>query len=121
MALTKKDLVDYVIDKVHIMNRKKRKGQQLLFPELDYTPLTRKRATRLVESTLEIMKHALEKGDEVRIRGFGRFFTRFSWARRRRNPRTGEFIIVNSRRYVLFRTSSRLKEIVNRGSGDSGR
>lgn len=113
MTFNKKDLVDCVIDKVHIMNRRKRKGQQFLFPELDYTPLTRKRATELVNSTLEIIKRTLERGDYVRIRGFGSFHTNFKWARRRHNPRTGKPVIVNSKRYVKFRTSRRLKHLIN--------
>ncbi|MGM0662851.1 MAG: HU family DNA-binding protein [Thermodesulfobacteriota bacterium] len=113
MTFNKKDLVDCVIDEVHFMNRRKRKGQQFLFPELDYTPLTRKRATELVNSTLEIIKKALERGDYVRIRGFGSFYTHFKWARRKYNPRTREPIIVNSRRYVKFRTSLRLKRLIN--------
>lgn len=121
MAYNKKDLVDCVIDNVHIMNRKKRKGQQFLFPELDYTPLTRKRATELVNSTLEIVKRALERGDYVRIRGFGSFHTRFRWARRKHNPRTLEPVIVNSKRYVKFRTSLRLKSLINPEPLDSGR
>ncbi len=121
MTFIKKDLIDRVIDNVHFMNRRKRKGQQFLFPELDYTPLTRKRATELVNSTLEIIKRALERGDYVRIRGFGSFHTDFKWARRKHNPRTGESIIVNSRRYAKFRTSSRLKRLINPESLNSGR
>jgi len=87
MTVTKKDLVNSVIDKVHFMNRRKRKGQQSLFPELDYTPLTRKRATELVNATLEIVKGALERGNDIRIYGFGSFQTRFRWARPGRNPK----------------------------------
>lgn len=113
MTLTKKDIVNCVIDRVHIKNRKKRKGQQFLFPELDYTPLSRKRATQLVETCLELIKGTLERGEEVRIYGFGAFRVRFRWARRGRHPRTGEPLILNSRRSVTFRSSSRLKRRLN--------
>lgn len=114
MTLTRKHLVDGVIENVHIKARRKRKGQQFLFPELDYIPLSRKRATELVNTTLEIVKQALERGDDVRIYGFGAFRSRFKWARRGRNPQTGEPIIINPRRSITFRTSSRLKRLLNR-------
>ncbi len=114
MTLTKKDLANAVIEHVHFKPRKKRKGQQqFLFPELDYTPLSRKRATQLVNTTLEIVKHALERGDDVRIYGFGSFRSRFKWARAGRNPQTGEPIVISSRRSISFRTFSRLKRRLN--------
>jgi integration host factor subunit alpha len=115
MKLTKKDLIKSVIDNVHIMNRKKQKGQMFLFPELDYTPLTKTRATRLVDSTLEIIKRSLERGQDFRLYGFGVFRTRFRWARRGRDPRTGATIIINSRRYVTFKSSPRLVRRINSG------
>ena len=114
MTLIKKDLVSGVIEKVRFKPRKKRKGQQqFLFPELDYTPLSRKRATDLVNTTLEIVKRALERGEDVRIHGFGTFQSRFKWARRGRHPRTGEPIVLNSRRSITFRAFSRLRRRVN--------
>lgn len=121
MTVTKKDLVNSVIDKVHFMNRRNRKGQQFLFPELDYTPLTRKRATELVNATLEIVKGALERGNDIRIYGFGSFQTRFRWARPGRNPKTGERIILGSKHYVAFKVSARLRRLINSGMRDADR
>lgn len=113
MTLIKKDLVNGVIENVHIRPRRKRKGQQFLFPELDYIPLSRKRATDLVNTTIEIVKRELERGEDVRIRGFGSFRSRFKWARRGRHPRTGEPIVLNSRRSITFRASALLKRRLN--------
>ena len=115
MTLTKKDLVNGVIERVHLKPRRKRIRQQFLFPELDYTPLSRKRATDLVNATLEIVKQALERGDEVRIHGFGVFRSRFKWARRGRHPRTGAPIVLSSRRAISFRAFSRLRRRLNEG------
>jgi nucleoid DNA-binding protein len=51
---------------------------------------------------------ALEKGDEVRIHGFGSFKTAQRAARMGRNPRTGEAVSVPARRVVRFAASTTL-------------
>ena len=113
MTLTKKDIVKSVIDNVHLKNRK-RDRQQFLFPELNYTLLSQKRANELVDTVLELVKNNLEKGENVLISGFGKFQVRFKWARKGRNPKTGKGIILKSRRTVIFRCSSGLKDRINR-------
>lgn len=113
MSLNKKTLVNGVLEKVRFKPRKKKRTQQFLFPELDYIPLSRKRATQLVDTTLELVKRALERGEDVRIHGFGVFRVRFRWARRGRNPRTGAPLVLSSRRVVTFRCFSRLKRRLN--------
>ncbi len=113
MSLTKTVLAKSLMEKIHLKKRNKGR-QQYLFPELNYTPLSQKRATELVDATLEIIKTRLEKGEYVLITGFGKFHVKFKWARKGRNPRTGEELILNSRRIVTFRCSSRLKDRMNR-------
>ena len=61
----------------------------------------------------QIIKETLARGEDVRISGFGKFQAKFKWARRGRNPQTGEMIILNSRRIVTFRASKKLREKVN--------
>jgi nucleoid DNA-binding protein len=111
--MNKTDLVRSVIDNVHL-ERKKKVAQQFLFPELNYDFLPRKKAESIVNSLIEIMKNRLEKGDNLYISGFGRFDVEFKWARKGRNPKTGEKIFINSKRTVKFRSFKRLKERVNR-------
>ncbi|MBN2061782.1 MAG: integration host factor subunit alpha [Deltaproteobacteria bacterium] len=113
MTLTKKDIIESVINRVHLTNRK-RERQRFLFPELNYTLLKHKRAGELVDAVLEIMKSNLEKGENVLISGFGKFQVRFKWARKGRNPKTGKGIILKSRRTVVFHCSSTLKDRMNR-------
>jgi integration host factor subunit alpha len=113
MTQTKTDLVKGVIEEVHLKNPKKQR-QQFLFPELDYAILTKKLATEYVDALFEIMKQTLEKGEHVLISGFGKFQVKFKWARKGRNPKTGEDIILNSRRIVTFQCSSKLKGKINR-------
>lgn len=113
MTITKADLVKGVMDQVHLSSNKKG-VQQYLFPELDFTPLTKKRATELVDTLFEIIKERLEKGENVLVTGFGKFQVRFKWARKGRNPKTGQDIILDSRRVVTFKGSSKLRDKINR-------
>jgi integration host factor subunit alpha len=109
MTVTKEGLVKSVVEKVRL-KRPRRERQQFLFPEFDYEPLPKKRAALAVDAIFEIIKKALEKGDPVLISGFGKFMVKFKWARKGRNPRTGEQIILESRRVVTFHCAPRLKE-----------
>ena len=51
---------------------------------------------------------ALQKGDEVRIHGFGNFKIQQRAARMGRNPRTGEAVRVPARKVVRFSPSATL-------------
>jgi len=114
MALTKEDLSKSVMETVRLKKPKKDK-QQLLFPEFGYTQMTKRRATELVDATFEIIKKALERGDQVLISGFGKFKVKFKWARKGRNPKTGERIVLESRRIVNFQCSLKLRDRLQRG------
>lgn len=114
MTLTKADIVKSVRDKIKL--KKARSDEQpLLFPELAYERLSSKRAAQLVDTMFEIIKKNLEKGDSVLIHRFGKFKVKFKWARKGRNPRTGESIILDTRRIVTFHCSPKLKEKINKG------
>lgn len=116
MSLTKTDIVDSIRGKLRFQKRDKGR-QQLLFPEMGYVMLSKKRALELVDTTLEIIKRTLEKEDTLLVTGFGKFKVRFKWARKGRNPRTGEQIILRSHRVVTFQCSPTLKEKINRDKG----
>jgi DNA-binding protein HU-beta len=113
MTLNKSDLVQGVIEKVHL-KKKKKERQQYLFPELNCTFLSRKKAGDLVNSLLAIIAGSLERGERVAIQGFGRFQVKFKWAGKGRNPRTGEMIFLKSRRVIQFKVAPGLKEKLNK-------
>ncbi len=73
-----------------------------------------KQATDVVETTFEIIKSCLEKGENVKISRFGRFVVRSKNPRGGRNPQTGEEIIINGRRVLTFKASPILKETINK-------
>jgi len=112
MTLNKERIVRSVMENVGFKPRRK-SPQLFLFPELDCTFLSRKRAGEIVDSLFEKIKGALSRGEDVRISGFGRLEVKFKWARKGRNPQTGEMIILRSSRTVRFKTSPRLREKIN--------
>ncbi len=75
--------------------------------------LPKERSVQLVETLLEIIKRALENGEDVLISGFGRFCVRDKNQRKGRNPQTGESMILDKRRVITFRCSGVLRDRVN--------
>jgi len=78
------------------------------------TKLTKTDSQKAVEAVLEGIKDALQKGDEVRLIGFGSFAITKSAARDGRNPRTGEAIKIKASNRPVFRAGKELKEAVNK-------
>ncbi len=76
---------------------------------------TKKKSVDIVESLLEIIKHSLEKDEDVLVSGFGKFCIKQKERRRGRNPATGEDLLLNPRKVVTFKCSGKLRERINRG------
>lgn len=62
---------------------------------------------------------SLERGDEVRIHGFGSFKTAQRAPRLGRNPRTGESVRIPARRAVRFSASTSLSSTAKVKNGTS--
>ena len=60
--------------------------------------ISKNEAADIVELVLNMLKGVLQKGDSVKIAGFGNFVVRSKGARKGRNPRTGEEIGITPRR-----------------------
>jgi integration host factor subunit alpha len=75
--------------------------------------LSRKASAQLVEQTLELMVRSLERGDVVKLSGFGNFTVRSKRERIGRNPRTGEEVPITPRKVVVFKASHVLKDRIN--------
>ncbi|ATX79799.1 integration host factor subunit alpha [Mariprofundus aestuarium] len=71
--------------------------------------LTKKESSQIVESVLSEIRQSLEKGENVKLSGFGHFIVRKKHARRGRNPKTGSDITIAPRSVVTFRASPLLK------------
>ena len=74
---------------------------------------SKKEASELVEMVFNSLKSTLQKGDKVKISGFGNFMVRGKNERIGRNPQTGEQIKISARRVLTFRPSQVLKAMLN--------
>ena len=79
--------------------------------------LTRRQAERAYRSIVENLSAALAEGDDVTLRGFGRFTTRFRPFHWVQIPRDGEIVRVPDRTLVTFRAGAALRRAAD-GSPD---
>jgi integration host factor subunit alpha len=80
--------------------------------------LNKREAKELVEIFFEEIRSALEKGQQVKLSGFGNFDLRDKNRRPGRNPKTGEEIPINARRVVTFKAGQKLKARVEAYAGN---
>ncbi len=99
MSLTKADIANRLFDEVGLNKRE---------------------AKEFVDAYFEIIRSALESGNNVKLSGFGNFQLRDKNQRPGRNPKTGEEIPISARRVVTFRPGQKLRARVEAyvGSGD---
>ena len=73
-------------------------------------------AAEVLEKLLDIMKKKLIAGEEIMISGFGKWGVRTKHSRSGRNPQTGQEIVIDARRVVIWSYSPLLKGAVNGAS-----
>ena len=78
--------------------------------------LSAKEAVDAVDCVFGALKEAAERGQVVKIAGFGHFVVRDKKARAGRNPQTGQEIAISARRVLRFKPSQLLKSALNGGS-----
>lgn len=79
--------------------------------------LNKREAKEIVELMFEQIRAALERGEAVKLSGFGNFSLRDKKQRPGRNPKTGEEIPITARRVVTFRAGQKLKARVEQYAG----
>lgn len=92
-TLTKADIIESVYEKVGF---------------------SKKEAADIVELVFDTLKGTLEKGEKVKISGFGNFVVRQKRPRIGRNPQTGQEIEISERRVLTFKPSQVLKLAINK-------
>jgi integration host factor subunit alpha len=91
-AMTKADIIESVYKKVGF---------------------SKKESAEIVEMVFDTVKETLERGEKIKISGFGNFIVRDKKARVGRNPQTGKEIEISARRVLTFRASQVLKNVLN--------
>ena len=71
--------------------------------------LGRETSNHLVERVLQLIMDSLERGETVKLSGFGVFQVRAKNARQGRNPKTGEAAVIAPRRVISFHASQLVK------------
>jgi integration host factor subunit alpha len=89
---------------------------ELLFEQVG---LNKREAKDMVETFFDEIRNSLERGEAVKLSGFGNFQLRDKPQRPGRNPKTGEEIPITARRVVTFHVSQKLKEMVEIASPPS--
>jgi integration host factor subunit alpha len=79
--------------------------------------LNKREAKEFVDIFFDVIREALEKGQNVKLSGFGNFDLRQKNQRPGRNPKTGEEIPISARRVVTFRAGQKLKARVEAYAG----
>lgn len=75
---------------------------------------SKKESAEIVELVFDTMKETLERGEKIKVSGFGNFVVRRKRPRIGRNPQTGEEIEISARRVLTFRPSQVLKAMLNK-------
>ena len=88
MSLTKAEIADRLFDEVGLNKRE---------------------AKEFVDAYFEAIREALERGENVKLSGFGNFQLREKNQRPGRNPKTGKEIPISARRVVTFRPGQKLR------------
>ena len=78
--------------------------------------LSAQASKQVLELLLEAIKSELERGNEVKISGFGKWTVREKRSRPGRNPHSGDKIEICARRVVTFHPSDILRERVDQES-----
>ena len=79
----------------------------------DVYGFTGKDSHKLVDKLLGIIKDTLVNGEDVLVSGFGKFCVKDKRRRRGRNPATGEDLMLESRKVVIFKCSGVLRDKIN--------
>lgn len=74
--------------------------------------VTQKDAAKYVDAIFAIIKDAMADGESVNIAGFGKFEVVEKAESKRRNPQTGETIMVAAHKAPKFKAATALKEAV---------
>jgi len=78
------------------------------------TGFSKKEAAKAVKAFFDLIKESLEKGEEVKLPGFGSFKVRTRRSFKVRNPKTGEQIEMRLKRSPIFKPSNILRKLMNR-------
>lgn len=75
--------------------------------------LTKKDSEKMLNAFLETVTESLSQGHSIRLISFGSFEVKERQGRKGRNPKTGEEIMIESRKVPVFKAGKGLKDVIN--------
>jgi len=87
--------------------------QELIGSVSETTGMQKVDAVKAVDAVFDAVTHALKRGDEVRLVGFGTFTATHRKASQGRNPRTGEPMDIKATVQPKFKAGKGLKDACN--------
>lgn len=85
---------------------------ELINAVAEASELSKKDATKAVDSVFDTILDALKNGDKIQLIGFGNFDVRERSARKGRNPQTGAEIEIPASKVPAFKPGKALKDAV---------
>ena len=83
------------------------------------TGVSKNHTAVIVDGLLEAISRALSDGKHLEIRGFGTFKVRERRARRARNPRSGDEVMVPAKLVPVFKPSKELKPAISEPTAEA--
>jgi integration host factor beta subunit len=89
---------------------------ELIDTVTEKTGLKKRDVDDVIDTLLECVKAALQRGDKVQLIPFGSFEVRERQKREGRNPKTGERLQIPARRVPAFHAGKDLRDAVNKSA-----
>lgn len=77
------------------------------------TQMTKIQAESLLDATLALIQNTVAKGEEVKLVGFGTFSKTNRKARKGRNPKTGETVVIPGTNVPRFKPGKDFKDLLS--------
>lgn len=78
-----------------------------------YPYMSSSNTSQIIDILLDSVVDTLRTGGRVELRGFGTFGVKERGPRQRRNPKTGEAVLMGAHRVPFFKSGKQLKALVN--------
>lgn len=91
--------------------------QDMVSRVAQHAGISNKQAEKVINSFMDTITQSMEKGEEVRLTGFGTFKVVQRAPRKGRHPRTGQEMQIPGSVRPTFTPGSRLVEAARRGGG----
>ena len=77
------------------------------------TQMPRNEVEAIIDASHEIIVESLQKGEDIKLSGFGTFYSLKRSSRQGRNPKTGEQVKIPEKLVIKFKVGKTLKELIN--------